>query len=88
MLDLSAIMRFQKQLPLSMPHHMYDISQTREDYTFISQKNFAKQSNFKTMKHFVKDNYFEVVTDVNNTWSKIKRIPDYRKELGVELFQR
>jgi len=40
------------------------------------------------MKHFVKDCYLEVVTDVKTTWQKVKNIPDYKAEVGVELFSR
>eukprot|EP00934_Nitzschia_sp_Nitz4_P001535 Nitzschia sp. Nitz4//scaffold1_size375055//211036//211796//NITZ4_000284-RA/size375055-augustus-gene-0.718-mRNA-1//-1//CDS//3329541069//1535//frame0 len=40
------------------------------------------------MKHLVADSYFDVVSDVNTTWTKIKSMPDYRKVMGVELFSR
>ena len=40
------------------------------------------------MKHFVKDSYFQVVTDVANTWLLLKGIPDFKTVVGVELFTR
>ena len=40
------------------------------------------------MKHFVKDSYFQVVTDVANTWLQLKSIPDFKTVVGVELFTR
>ena len=40
------------------------------------------------MKHFVQENYFEIVNDVTHTWTDLKKIPDYQAQVGVELFSR
>lgn len=38
------------------------------------------------MKIFVEGTYFQVVSDANETWDKVKRVTD-TKEFGVDLFR-
>ena len=41
------------------------------------------------MKHFVAENYFEVVSDVNDCWAKLKKLDgNYAQIFGVALFKR
>lgn len=40
------------------------------------------------MKYFVEEKYFTIVNEVSEIWTQVKSIPNYRKELGVELFTR
>ncbi|CAB9528889.1 Neuroglobin [Seminavis robusta] len=40
------------------------------------------------MHHFIAESYFDVVTNVNDTWARVKALPNYREEFGVALFRR
>ena len=39
------------------------------------------------MANFVADSYFETVTNVNDTWAKVKALPNYKEDFGVALFR-
>ncbi|CAB9522581.1 Involved in oxygen transport in the brain. Hexacoordinate globin [Seminavis robusta] len=47
-----------------------------------------RNRNVATLEGFVGDNYFDLVTDVSETWERIKQSPHYKEDFGVALFTR